>query len=123
LAHHLIIKIIKVYLYTVCSHCSFLSRRQQFLLHLRADPGEPGNYRSPLEFSYTAAFGKAVAMWTDTLPAGRQRILPDAIAYLRVSWTPYSRGPLAMEERLPLKRRVGVSYRCRSDGSYHDGPG
>jgi hypothetical protein len=37
----------------------------------------------PLEFSYTAAFGEGSGKVTDTLPAGQQRILPDAIAYLR----------------------------------------
>ena len=36
-----------------------------------------------LELSYTAAFGEGSGKVTDTLPAGRQRILPDAIAYLR----------------------------------------
>jgi hypothetical protein len=36
-----------------------------------------------LELSYTAAFGEGSGNVTDTLPAGRQRILPDAIAYLR----------------------------------------
>ena len=36
-----------------------------------------------LEFNYTAAFGEGSGKVTDTLPAGRQRILPDAIAYLR----------------------------------------
>jgi hypothetical protein len=35
-----------------------------------------------LEFSYTAAYGEGSGIVTDTLPAGRQRILPDAIAYL-----------------------------------------
>jgi len=36
-----------------------------------------------LELSYTAAFGEGSGKVTDTLPAGQQRILPDAIAYLR----------------------------------------
>ncbi len=36
-----------------------------------------------LEFSYTAALGEGSGKVTDTLPAGQQRILPDAIAYLR----------------------------------------
>ncbi len=36
-----------------------------------------------LEFNYTAAFGGGSGKAADTLPAGRQRILPDAIAYLR----------------------------------------
>ncbi len=36
-----------------------------------------------LELSYTAAFGEGSGKVTDTLPASRQRILPDAIAYLR----------------------------------------
>jgi hypothetical protein len=36
-----------------------------------------------LEFSYTAAFGVGSGKVNDTLPAGRQRILPDTLAYLR----------------------------------------
>ena len=36
-----------------------------------------------LTFNYTAAFGEGSGRVTDTLPAGRQRIVPDAIAYLR----------------------------------------
>jgi len=36
-----------------------------------------------LTFKYTAAFGEGSGSVTDTLPAGRQRIVPDAIAYLR----------------------------------------
>lgn len=36
-----------------------------------------------LEYTYTAAFGGGGGKATDTLPAGRQRVVPDAIAYLR----------------------------------------
>jgi hypothetical protein len=36
-----------------------------------------------LEFSYTAAFGEGSGKVNDTLPAGRQRIVPDTLAYLR----------------------------------------
>lgn len=36
-----------------------------------------------LEFTYTATFGGGSGTATDQLPAGRQRILPDAIHYLR----------------------------------------
>ena len=36
-----------------------------------------------LELNYTAAFGEGSGKVTDTLPAGRQRIVPDAIAHLR----------------------------------------
>lgn len=36
-----------------------------------------------LTFKYTAAFGEGSGSVTDTLQAGRQRIVPDAIAYLR----------------------------------------
>jgi hypothetical protein len=35
-----------------------------------------------LEFSYTPTFGEGTGKVTDTLPAGQQRIVPDAIAYL-----------------------------------------
>jgi galactose oxidase-like protein/Kelch motif protein len=36
-----------------------------------------------VEFTYTAAFGGGSGLVTDTLEAGKQRIAPDAIAYLR----------------------------------------
>lgn len=36
-----------------------------------------------LEFTYTAAFGGGSGRVTDSLAAGRQRVVPDAIAYLR----------------------------------------
>ena len=42
-----------------------------------------GNSDLLLELTYTAAFGEGSGKVTDTLPAGRQRIVPDAIAYLR----------------------------------------
>ena len=42
-----------------------------------------GNSDLLLELSYTATFGEGSGKVTDTLPAGRQRIVPDAIAYLR----------------------------------------
>src|SRR5262245_14768203 len=37
----------------------------------------------PLEFNYTAAYGEGSGKVTDMLPARRQRIEPDAVAYLR----------------------------------------
>ena len=36
-----------------------------------------------LEYTYTAAFGGGSGRVTDALPAGRQRVVPDAINYLR----------------------------------------
>ena len=39
--------------------------------------------RATLEFTYTAAFGGGSGIGSDSLPAGRQRIVPDAISYLR----------------------------------------
>ena len=36
-----------------------------------------------LEYTYTAAFGGGSGRATDALPAGRQRVVPDAINYLR----------------------------------------
>jgi hypothetical protein len=36
-----------------------------------------------VEFTYTAAFGGESGVATDTLAAGKQRIVPDAVAYLR----------------------------------------
>jgi len=36
-----------------------------------------------LEYTYTAAFGGGSGTATDTLPAGRQRVVTDAISYLR----------------------------------------
>ena len=36
-----------------------------------------------LRFSYTATFGEGSGMSSDQLPAGQQRIVPDALAYLR----------------------------------------
>ena len=43
--------------------------------------------RSPkdvtLEFTYTAAFGGGTGKATDTLSANRQRVMPDAISYLK----------------------------------------
>jgi len=36
-----------------------------------------------LEYTYTAAFGGGSGRATDSLPAGRQRVVPDAISYLR----------------------------------------
>lgn len=42
-----------------------------------------GTWPATLEFTYTAAFGEGSGTATDNLPAGRQRIVPDAIEYLR----------------------------------------
>ena len=42
-----------------------------------------GTRPATLEFSYTAAFGEGSGAATDQLPAGRQRIVPDAVEYLR----------------------------------------
>ncbi|MDE2666705.1 MAG: SBBP repeat-containing protein [Acidobacteriota bacterium] len=42
-----------------------------------------GTQPATLEFTYTAAIGGGSGTATDDLPAGRQRILPDAIDYLR----------------------------------------
>lgn len=42
-----------------------------------------GTRPATLEFTYTAAIGGGSGTATDDLPAGRQRILPDAIDYLR----------------------------------------
>ena len=36
-----------------------------------------------MEFTYTAAFGEGSGVASDFLRAGQQRIVPDAIAYLR----------------------------------------
>src|SRR5262245_48253665 len=46
-------------------------------------PTNPSAKDVPLEFNYTAACGEGSGKVTDMLPAGRQRIEPDAIAYLR----------------------------------------
>ena len=43
-----------------------------------------------LEYTYTAAYGGGSGRATDTLPAGRQRVVPDAIAYLRSLGVPLS---------------------------------
>ena len=42
-----------------------------------------GSQTATLEFTYTAAFGGGSGAATDHLPAGRQRILPDAIQFLK----------------------------------------
>jgi hypothetical protein len=42
-----------------------------------------GTQPATLEYTYTAAFGGGSGTATDPLPAGRQRIVPDAIDYLR----------------------------------------
>ena len=42
-----------------------------------------GSRPATLEFTYTAALGGGSGAATDDLPAGRQRIVPDAIDYLR----------------------------------------
>jgi hypothetical protein len=43
-----------------------------------------------LEYTYTAALGGGSGRATDTLPAGRQRVVPDAIGYLRSVGVPIS---------------------------------
>lgn len=42
-----------------------------------------GTQPATLEFTYTASIGEGSGTATDNLPAGRQRVLPDAIDYLR----------------------------------------
>lgn len=42
-----------------------------------------GTHSATLEFTYTAATGGGSGTATDVIPAGRQRILPDAIDYLK----------------------------------------
>ncbi len=37
-----------------------------------------------LDYTYTAAFGGGTGVASDSVPAGKQRIIPDAITYLRV---------------------------------------
>ena len=49
---------------------------------------------------------------TDTLPAGRQRILARRYCLFKISWTPYPDIQPAMEELLPLRRR---GWRSPSD--------
>jgi hypothetical protein len=41
-----------------------------------------GTTDAQISYSYTPAFGGTAGSPTDTLPAGRQRVIPDAIAYL-----------------------------------------
>lgn len=41
-----------------------------------------GTTNSTLRFTYTAAFGGGGGQATDTLPAGRQKTVPDAVSYL-----------------------------------------
>ena len=41
-----------------------------------------------VEFTYTAAFGEGSGVASDVLRAGQQRIVPDAIAYLRQPGVP-----------------------------------
>src|SRR5262245_41114281 len=41
-----------------------------------------GTTPATLTFTYTAAFGGGGGTATDTLAAGKQRIVPDAVAYL-----------------------------------------
>lgn len=45
-----------------------------------------------LDFAYTAAFGGGDGAASDWLPAGQQRIVPDAIAYLRTLGVPIPAG-------------------------------
>ena len=47
-----------------------------------------GTQPATLEFTYTASFGGGSGAATDDLPAGRQRIVPDAIDYLRALGVP-----------------------------------
>ena len=42
-----------------------------------------GTHPATLDFTYTAAFGGGSGAARDHLPAGRQRVVPDAIHYLR----------------------------------------
>jgi hypothetical protein len=42
-----------------------------------------GNHDAILRFAYVPAFGGGGGSASDVLPAGRQEILPDAIAYLK----------------------------------------
>ncbi len=43
-----------------------------------------GSTNAKLDFEYTATFGQGSGTVTDSLPAGQQRIVKDAIAYLRL---------------------------------------
>src|SRR5512141_1571553 len=45
-----------------------------------------------LDFTYIAAFGGGDGTASDSLPAGQQRIVPDAIAYLRSVGVPIPEG-------------------------------
>jgi hypothetical protein len=47
-----------------------------------------GTKDSTLDFTYTSAFGGGSGFVSDSLPAGKQRIIPDAIAYLRTLGIP-----------------------------------
>ncbi|HWU36565.1 MAG TPA: IPT/TIG domain-containing protein, partial [Candidatus Acidoferrum sp.] len=42
-----------------------------------------GSQNAMLDFEYTAAFGGGSGQGTDSLPAGQQKVIPDAIAYLK----------------------------------------
>ncbi len=52
-----------------------------------------GNTLATLELRYTAAFGGGDGTATDTLLAGEQKVVPDAIAYLRDRGVPIPEGP------------------------------
>jgi photosystem II stability/assembly factor-like uncharacterized protein len=47
-----------------------------------------GTGNATLHFTYTTAFGMGSGTASDTLPAGQQRIVPDAVSYLRSLWVP-----------------------------------
>lgn len=51
-----------------------------------------GPTAAKLDFAYTAAFGGGDGAATDWLPAGQQRIVPDAISYLRTLGVPIPAG-------------------------------
>jgi len=58
-----------------------------------------------LTFSYTASIGSGSGSATDELPAGRQRVIPDALAYLRSRGVP-----------LPDTGNLGGTLAIRFDG-------
>jgi hypothetical protein len=64
-----------------------------------------GTTNARLDFEYSAAFGGGSGTASDTLPRGQQRILPDAISYLRSRGVP-----------IPSSGNVGGTLRIRFSG-------
>jgi hypothetical protein len=90
-----------------------------------------------LEYTYTAAFGGGTGKVKDTLPAGQQRVVPDAINYLRLLGVPVSEtgnrsgtlgvrfsglnsaseGAVTVRITTPVSRgRVGLAYQSPPTG-------